>query len=156
MLVHEPLIPINSGDTLILNPENLVLIIGYTIKYPSICRSVFVETIVILHVLHSVLGFYPTICFFLIIYMPILELIIELLDSFNLPNPNSTEFITSDVPDLPKDLKPTTVSDLKDCAKAHSKIEKGGGKNITSFVSYAKKVNKANGRKTTASFNTFL
>ena len=64
LLVHEPSIPINSGDTLILNPENLVLIIGYTIKFPSICRSVFVETIVILHVLHSVLGFYPTIYFF--------------------------------------------------------------------------------------------
>jgi len=48
--------------------------------------------------------------------MPILELIIELFDSFNFPNPNLTEFITSDVPNLPKDLKPSTVSDLKDYA----------------------------------------
>lgn len=83
--------------------------------------------------------------------MPILELIIELLDSFNFPNPNSTEFITSDVPDLPeKDLKPATVSDLNDCAKAYSKIEKGSGKNITPFVSYAEVENEENGRKTTA------
>lgn len=64
LLVHEPSIPINPGDSLILNLANLVLIIGYTIKCPSICRSVFVETLVILHVLHLVLGFYPTIYFF--------------------------------------------------------------------------------------------
>jgi len=64
LLVHEPTIPINSGNSFILNPENLVLIIGYTVKFPSICRGTFVETIVILHVLHLVLGFYPTIYFF--------------------------------------------------------------------------------------------
>jgi len=82
--------------------------------------------------------------------MPILELIIELFDSFNFPKPNLTGFFTSDVPDLPKDLKPSMVSDLTDCAKAHSKIEKGDGKNITPFVSYAEEVNEENGRKTTA------
>lgn len=64
LLVHEPTVPINSGDSFILNPGNLILIIGYSVEFPSICRGTFVETIVILHVLHSVLGFYPTIYFF--------------------------------------------------------------------------------------------
>lgn len=63
LLVNEPSIPINSGESFILNAENLVFIVGCTIKLPSICRSVLVETIVILHVLHSVIKFYPTIYF---------------------------------------------------------------------------------------------
>lgn len=60
LLVHEPAIPITSEDSFILNAENLVLIIGYTVKFPSVCKSTFVKTIMILHALHSVLVFYPT------------------------------------------------------------------------------------------------
>jgi hypothetical protein len=63
--------------------------------------------------------------------MPFLELIIKLFCSFNFSNPNSTGFITNDVPNLPKDLKSSTVSDVTNCAKAHSKIEKENGKNVT-------------------------
>jgi len=81
--------------------------------------------------------------------MHLLELLIEILGSFNLPNPTSMDLVTSDVPEPPK-LKPGTVSDLQDCAKAHSKIDSGKGKNITPFVSYAEVVNEENGRKTTA------
>jgi len=42
--------------------------------------------------------------------------------------------------------------------KAHSKIEKGDGKNHYPFVSYAEELNETNGRKTTAGqvSNTFL
>jgi len=81
--------------------------------------------------------------------MHLLELLIEILGSFNLPNPTSMDLVTSDVPEPPK-LKPGTVLDLQDCAKAHSKIDSGKGKNITPFVSYAEVVNEGNGRKTTA------
>jgi hypothetical protein len=81
--------------------------------------------------------------------MFILELIIELFDSFNFLNLNSIEFVTSDITELLKDLKLSTVSDFKDCAKAHSKIEKREGQNIIPFVGHAKKVNKTNRRKTT-------
>ena len=44
-----------------------------------------------------VLGYYPTIYFFLII-IPFLELIMTLLDSFTFPNPNTTGWITADSP----------------------------------------------------------
>jgi hypothetical protein len=84
--------------------------------------------------------------------MHLLELLIEMLGSFNLPNPTPIDLVTSDVPDPPKpeDLKPSTVSDLQDCTRAHSMIDSGNGKNITPFVSYAEVVNEKNGRKTTA------
>ena len=84
--------------------------------------------------------------------MHLLELLIEMLGSFNLPNPTSTHLVTSDVPEVPKPkgLKPSTVSDLTDCAKAHSIIDSGKGKNITPLVSYAEIVNEKNDRKSTA------
>ena len=70
----------------------------------------------------------------------------------NFPNPTSINLVTSEVPEppKPKGLKPNTVSDLQDCARAHSLIDSGKGKNITPFVSYAEVVNEKNGRKSTA------
>lgn len=83
--------------------------------------------------------------------MPILELIIELLSSFTLPNPNSTGWITDDLPKgFPKDIKPETTSDIMDCAKAHQQIEKGSSKSITPVVKYSEYYNEENGRKTLA------
>ena len=65
LLTHEPSIPLYSGDRIILNPVNLALIVGYSAKFPSIFRSTFVETIVILHMMSNVLGWYPTLFFFI-------------------------------------------------------------------------------------------
>jgi hypothetical protein len=53
LLTHEPSIPLYSGDSIILNPENLVLIVSYSAKFPSIFRSTFLETIVILHLMSN-------------------------------------------------------------------------------------------------------
>ena len=95
--MHEPSIPLNPGDAVILNKENLVLIVGYSTKYSIvmsiyICgdHSAYVFNVWGIRILSDYL-------FFLII-MPILELIIELLDSFTFPNPNTTEWITDDFP----------------------------------------------------------
>lgn len=63
-LTHEPSIPLNSGDIITLNNENLVLIVGYSTKFPSLCRAKFVETIVLIHLLSHVLGWYPSIYLF--------------------------------------------------------------------------------------------
>jgi hypothetical protein len=82
--------------------------------------------------------------------MHLLELLTEMLGSFNLPNPISIDLVTSDVPEPQKGLKPGTVSDLQDCARAHAKIDSGKGKKITPFISYAEVVNEKNGRKSTA------
>ena len=82
--------------------------------------------------------------------MHLLELFLEVLGSFNFPNPTSIDLVTSDVPEPQKGLKPGTVSDLQDCVRAHAKIDSGKGKKITPFVSYAEVVNEKNGRKSTA------
>jgi hypothetical protein len=65
LLTHEPSVPFYQGDRVILNPANLVLIVGYSAKFPSIFRSTFVETVVILHLMSNVLGWYPTLWFFI-------------------------------------------------------------------------------------------
>jgi hypothetical protein len=65
LLTHEPSIPLYPGDSIILNPGNLVLIVSYSAKFPSIFRSTFLETIVILHLMSHVLGWYPTLFFFI-------------------------------------------------------------------------------------------
>ena len=65
LLTNEPSIPLSSGDRIVLNPVNLVLIIGYSAKFPSIFRSTFVETIAILHMMSNVLDWYPTLFFFI-------------------------------------------------------------------------------------------
>jgi hypothetical protein len=65
LLTHEPSVPLYRGDSIILNPENLMLIVSYSVKFPSIFRSTFVETIVILHLMSNVLGWYPTLFFFI-------------------------------------------------------------------------------------------
>lgn len=83
--------------------------------------------------------------------MPILEVIIELLDSFTFPNSNTTEWITDDFPkEFPKNLKSETASDILDYTKAHKQIEKRDVKKITPFVCYEKYVNEQNGRRTIA------
>ena len=64
LLSHEPSIPLYHGDSVILNPSNFVLIIGYSSKLPSIFRSTFVETLLIIHLMSHVLGWYPTLFFF--------------------------------------------------------------------------------------------
>lgn len=64
VLTHEPSIPLYSGDIITLNNENLVLIVGYSTKFPSLCRATFVETIVLIHLLSNVLGWYPSIYLF--------------------------------------------------------------------------------------------
>jgi hypothetical protein len=64
LLVCEPSIPLHKFDSIELNQENLVLIISYSVKFPSICRAAFVETLVILYCLSSVLGYHPNIYFF--------------------------------------------------------------------------------------------
>jgi hypothetical protein len=66
LLSHEPSIPFYPGDSVVLNSKNLVLIVGYSAKFPSIFRATFVETIVVLHVISNVLGCcYPTLFFFI-------------------------------------------------------------------------------------------
>ena len=132
-----------------LNKENLVLIVSYTTKFPSLCRSTFVETIVLLYLMSEVLKYYPTIYFFN--YYAILELIMALLDSFTFPNSNTPGWITDELPkEFPKNIKSETASDILECAKAHEQIEKGDAKKITPFVSYTEHVNEKNGKKTTA------
>ena len=66
LLTHEPSILINSGDSWILNPDNIILILNYTMDYhPSLGRNVFIETLMILHLFCTpIFGFYPTIYFF--------------------------------------------------------------------------------------------
>jgi hypothetical protein len=70
--------------------------------------------------------------------MILFEAILELFESLTTPNTTSC---TSD---------PSTVSDLLDCAKAHEKIEKGEGKKVTLFVTYAEHINELTNRKTVA------
>jgi hypothetical protein len=66
LISHEPSIPFYPGDSVILNSKNLVLIVGYSAKFPSIFRATFVETIVVLHLISNVLGCgYPTLFFFI-------------------------------------------------------------------------------------------
>jgi hypothetical protein len=65
LLTHEPSVPLYSGDRILLNPVNFVLIVGYSVKFPSIFRSTFVETIVILYMMSNVLSWYPTLFFFI-------------------------------------------------------------------------------------------
>lgn len=97
--------------------------------------------------------------------MIFLELLIEILSSFfDSVEPKSTDCSPSDAPEpsqkkdiknrlteIPKyKLKPGTISDMDDCAKAHAKIEKGEVKSITPFVKYTEVRNENNNRKTTA------
>jgi hypothetical protein len=83
--------------------------------------------------------------------MPFLELLIELLSSFDFPVSNGTSYITDDFPKaFPKNIKSETISDIFDCAKAHEEIERGNAKKISPFVSYTEVKNEVNGRKTTA------
>jgi len=64
--------------------------------------------------------------------MNILELLIDILDSFSFPDTSMTGCMSKDLPKPPsksdflKNLKTATALDLIDCAKAHEKIEKGG------------------------------
>ena len=112
LLTHEPSIPLYSGDSIILNPRNLVLIVGYSSKFPSIFRSTFVETIVILHLMSHVLGWYPTLFFLFRINMILFEVIFEFIESLTIAN--STTCTTD----------PQTMSDVADCAKTYGEIEK--------------------------------
>jgi len=64
LLTHEPSIPLSPGDSFMVNKENLVLIIGYRTRFPSLCRSIFVETIVIIYLMSVVSEWYPTIYLF--------------------------------------------------------------------------------------------
>ena len=79
-----------------------------------------------------------------------LEILCDFLDM--LTHTDTTACMPSDVPTEPTgtNIKPSTVSDIIDCAKAHEKIERGECKKITPFVSYTDYVNEQNGRKTTA------
>jgi len=87
--------------------------------------------------------------------MNILELLINVFDSFSFPDTSMTGCMSEDLPKPPskpdflKNLKPAIVLNLIDCAKAHEKIEKGDSKKLTYFVSYSEVVNEETGRKTT-------
>ena len=70
--------------------------------------------------------------------MILFEVICELMESLTSPD---TCTCTED---------PKTISDVLDCAKAHGKIEKGNGKNISPFIKYAEHINELNNRKTVA------
>ena len=79
-----------------------------------------------------------------------IEIFCDLLDM--LTYTDTTACMPSDVPTelTGTNIKPATVSDIMDCAKAYEKIEQGNCKKITPFVSYTEYVNEQNGRKTTA------
>ena len=79
-----------------------------------------------------------------------LEILCDLLDMLN--HTDRIACMPSDVPTEPTgtNIKSATVSDIKDCAKAHEKIENSNCKKLTPFVSYTDYVNEQNGRKTTA------
>lgn len=64
LLTHDPSIPLNFGESVMLNNENLVILIGYSTKVSSLSRATFVETIVLIHMASIVLGWYPTIYLF--------------------------------------------------------------------------------------------
>ena len=83
--------------------------------------------------------------------MQILELLIELLNSFTFPISNTIEWIINDFfKEFPKNLKAETTSDILVCAKAHEQIKKWDDKKISYFVKYKEYVNEENSKKTTA------
>ena len=65
LLTEEPSVPLYCGDRIELNPRNLVLIVGYSLKFPSIYRSIFLETLVILYMMAQLFNSYPTLFFFI-------------------------------------------------------------------------------------------
>jgi hypothetical protein len=70
--------------------------------------------------------------------MILFKAILELFESLTAPNTTSCT------------IDPNTVSDLLDGAKAHEKIEKGEGKNVSFFVKYAEHINELTNKKTLA------
>jgi hypothetical protein len=67
LLVNEPTIPINSGDSFLLTDEIVAVLMYFSARLPSMARTTFIETLMILHALHFILGFYIPIYFFWII-----------------------------------------------------------------------------------------
>ena len=65
LLTHEPSIPFYTGDIIVLDPVNMILIVHYCLQFPSIFRPAFLDTIFLLHLISNVLGWYPPLFFYL-------------------------------------------------------------------------------------------